>query len=102
MFVGANDPGDTVVISGNPNLTLTIPGGTHGDIATAAVVVNLHPGNSRRPCRATHFARSADVLPSAGRHAGNGNFPQTAMKSREERKIQAGDIFGPALKCCCN
>lgn len=43
MFVGATDPGDTVAIIGNPNLTMTIPGGTHGDIATASVVVNCIP-----------------------------------------------------------
>jgi 4-hydroxy-tetrahydrodipicolinate reductase len=43
MFVGAKDPADTVEITGNPNLTLTIPGGTHGDIATASVVVNCIP-----------------------------------------------------------
>jgi 4-hydroxy-tetrahydrodipicolinate reductase len=43
MFVGATAPGDTVEIAGNPNLTLTIPGGTHGDIATASVVVNCIP-----------------------------------------------------------
>jgi 2,4-diaminopentanoate dehydrogenase len=43
MYVGANDPQDTVEIKGNPNLTLTIPGGTHGDIATASVVVNCIP-----------------------------------------------------------
>ena len=43
MFVGATNPGDTVEIVGNPNLTLTIPGGTPGDIATASVVVNCIP-----------------------------------------------------------
>jgi hypothetical protein len=43
MFVGATDPADTVEITGNPNLSLTIPGGTHGDIATASVVVNCIP-----------------------------------------------------------
>jgi 4-hydroxy-tetrahydrodipicolinate reductase len=43
MFVGATNPGDTVEITGNPNLKLTIPGGTHGDIATASVVVNCIP-----------------------------------------------------------
>ena len=43
MFVGATDPGDTVEITGNPNLKLTILGGTHGDIATASVVVNCIP-----------------------------------------------------------
>ena len=43
MYAGAADPADTIVIKGNPNLTLTIPGGTHGDIATASVVVNCIP-----------------------------------------------------------
>lgn len=43
MYVGAKDPADTVVLKGEPNLTLTIPGGTHGDVATAAVVVNAIP-----------------------------------------------------------
>jgi 2,4-diaminopentanoate dehydrogenase len=43
MYVGAKDPADTVVLKGDPNLTLTLPGGTHGDVATAAVVVNAIP-----------------------------------------------------------
>jgi 2,4-diaminopentanoate dehydrogenase len=43
MYVGAKNPADTVVLKGDPNLTLTIPGGTHGDVATAAVVVNAIP-----------------------------------------------------------
>jgi len=43
MYVGASDPGDTVELTGEPNIRLTVPGGTHGDIATAAVVVNCIP-----------------------------------------------------------
>ena len=43
MYVGAAEPSDSVAIIGNPNLSLTIPGGTHGDIATASVVVNCIP-----------------------------------------------------------
>jgi hypothetical protein len=43
MYVGAVEPGDTAEISGNPHLILMIPGGTHGDIATAGVVVNCIP-----------------------------------------------------------
>lgn len=43
MYVGAKAPHDTVEIKGNPDLALTIPGGTHGDIATASVVVNCIP-----------------------------------------------------------
>ena len=40
MYVGAPDPADTIHIDGVPGLSLTIPGGTHGDLATAAAVVN--------------------------------------------------------------
>lgn len=43
MYVGANDPADSVELKGEPNLSLLIPGGTHGDVATAAVVVNAIP-----------------------------------------------------------
>jgi 2,4-diaminopentanoate dehydrogenase len=43
MYVGAKDPVDTVELKGHPDIRLTIPGGTHGDIATASVVVNSIP-----------------------------------------------------------
>ncbi len=43
MFVGAKDPADSLELKGEPNLALVIPGGTHGDVATAAVVVNSIP-----------------------------------------------------------
>lgn len=43
MYVGAKDPADTITIKGVPDLTLVIPGGTHGDLATAAVVANALP-----------------------------------------------------------
>jgi hypothetical protein len=43
MYVGAKNPTDTIELQGEPHLTLTIPGGTHGDVATAAVVVNAIP-----------------------------------------------------------
>ncbi|HXY79259.1 MAG TPA: dihydrodipicolinate reductase, partial [Candidatus Bathyarchaeia archaeon] len=43
MYVGAKQPADTVELLGEPNLTLTIPGGTHGDLATAAIAVNTIP-----------------------------------------------------------
>lgn len=38
--VGAPESYDTVHITGTPNLEVVIKGGTHGDIATAAIVVN--------------------------------------------------------------
>jgi 4-hydroxy-tetrahydrodipicolinate reductase len=43
MYVGAKDPADTIELQGHPNITLVIPGGSHGDIATASVVVNSIP-----------------------------------------------------------
>jgi 2,4-diaminopentanoate dehydrogenase len=43
MYVGAKEPADSIELRGEPNLSLLIPGGTHGDVATAAVVVNAIP-----------------------------------------------------------
>jgi len=43
MYVGARNPSDTIELQGEPNLALSIPGGTHGDIATAAIAVNSIP-----------------------------------------------------------
>ncbi len=42
-YVGAPESYDTVTIEGTPNITSTIVGGLHGDIATAAVAVNSIP-----------------------------------------------------------
>jgi hypothetical protein len=43
MYVGAKDPADTIYLKGHPDISLVIPGGSHGDIATASVVVNSIP-----------------------------------------------------------
>jgi 2,4-diaminopentanoate dehydrogenase len=43
MYVGAKEPADTISLKGHPNISLVIPGGTHGDVATASVVVNSIP-----------------------------------------------------------
>jgi hypothetical protein len=43
MYVGAADPQDTVAIDGDPPVQMTIAGGLHGDVATAALVVNAIP-----------------------------------------------------------
>lgn len=43
MYVGAKEAGDWIELVGEPNLSLVIPGGTHGDVATAGVVVNTIP-----------------------------------------------------------
>ncbi len=43
MYLGAQDPMDSVLIEGKPNLRMTIEGGIHGDLATAAIAVNCIP-----------------------------------------------------------
>jgi hypothetical protein len=43
MYVGAKEPADTLDLKGHPSISLVIPGGTHGDVATASVVVNSIP-----------------------------------------------------------
>ena len=43
MYVGAKDPGDSLKLTGHPNISLVIPDGSPGDIATASVVVNSIP-----------------------------------------------------------
>jgi 2,4-diaminopentanoate dehydrogenase len=43
MYAGAKRPADTVELRGEPNASLTIPGGLHGDTSTAALVVNAIP-----------------------------------------------------------
>lgn len=43
MYVGAPDPQDTIEIDGDPPVRMTIGGGLHGDVATAAIVVNAAP-----------------------------------------------------------
>lgn len=49
MYVGAKDPADTVELQGHPNISLVIPGGSHGDIATASVAVNSIPAILEAP-----------------------------------------------------
>jgi hypothetical protein len=43
MYVGAESPRDHVLIDGVPPIDMTITGGVAGDVATAALVVNVIP-----------------------------------------------------------
>ena len=43
MSVGAEDPHDSILIKGEPDLRVRIEGGVAGDIATAAILVNSIP-----------------------------------------------------------
>ncbi len=40
MYVGAREPMDEIVMDGEPPVRLTVPGGTPGDVATPAALVN--------------------------------------------------------------
>lgn len=40
MAVGLDEPRDEVRLTGDPDVSLVVPGGLHGDVATAAMVVN--------------------------------------------------------------
>src|SRR5215471_6192342 len=42
-YLGAPEPLDAIEIDGSPRLSLRIPGGLHGDTATASLVVNSIP-----------------------------------------------------------
>lgn len=44
MFVGCENPHDAAILHGTPGLHVEIPGGTSGDLATAAMLVNGIPG----------------------------------------------------------
>jgi 4-hydroxy-tetrahydrodipicolinate reductase len=43
MYVGADDPRDEVDFTGDPDVTVTVDGGYHGDVATSALVANVAP-----------------------------------------------------------
>ena len=43
MYVGATDPQDTVEIDGDPPVKMTVTAELHGDVATAAIVINAVP-----------------------------------------------------------
>jgi len=49
MYLGAPEPVDEVTVHGEPNLVLRIPGGTPGDLATAAILVNAIPAVADAP-----------------------------------------------------
>jgi hypothetical protein len=38
--VGQENPRDSVTIRGDPDYTVSVPGGTHGDVATCAIIAN--------------------------------------------------------------
>jgi 4-hydroxy-tetrahydrodipicolinate reductase len=49
MFVGADEPGDSVEIEGLPAIKVRVEGGYHGDIATCAMALNAVPSIRAAP-----------------------------------------------------
>jgi 4-hydroxy-tetrahydrodipicolinate reductase len=43
MYLGAPNPSDHVVVEGVPHIDVLVQEGTHGDLATAAIIVNAIP-----------------------------------------------------------
>lgn len=74
MYVGAKEPADTIELKGQPDLSLVIPGGTHGDVATAAIAVNAIPAivaapaglRTSRDLPLAYFPSAAKVRSVAG------------------------------------
>ncbi|HTU34393.1 MAG TPA: hypothetical protein VMF66_11380 [Candidatus Acidoferrum sp.] len=74
MYVGAKTPADTIELKGQPNLSLVIPGGTHGDVATAAIAVNAIPAivaapaglRTSRDLPLAYYPAGAQVRSAAG------------------------------------
>lgn len=58
--VGQADPRDTVTITGDPDYQITVPGGTHGDTATCAIVANAIPAVHHAP---PGLRTMADIAP---------------------------------------
>jgi len=48
-YLGAPESYDSILIEGSPRLSVTVPGGIHGDAGTASVVVNCIPHVLRTP-----------------------------------------------------
>jgi 4-hydroxy-tetrahydrodipicolinate reductase len=62
MAVGIGPARDQVRLTGLPDLELEVPGGLHGDTATAAIVVNAIP---RVLAAAPGLVTMADLAPPA-------------------------------------
>jgi 4-hydroxy-tetrahydrodipicolinate reductase len=66
MYVGADEPRDVVHFEGDPGVSVTVEGGYHGDVSTAAVVANVAPTVIDAD---PGLASMIDLLPSFTRQA---------------------------------
>jgi 4-hydroxy-tetrahydrodipicolinate reductase len=65
-YLGAPESYDAVYITGVPNMEVVIKGGTHGDIATASMVVNSIPRVLKAPAGLLAMKDLPPVHPYAG------------------------------------
>jgi hypothetical protein len=81
MYLGAPQPRDHIVVEGVPRIDVSVNEGTHGDLATAAILVNaiasllrVEPGlRVMADLPLVHYSKPADD----GAKAGDGRFRRT-------------------------
>ena len=67
MTLGARDPHDRVEIEGQPPITVVIPGGIQGDLATASIIANCVPAVGRSRLTGLLSMRDLAGCPTTGR-----------------------------------
>lgn len=70
-YLGAPESYDSILIEGSPRLSVTVPGGIHGDAGTASVIVNCIP----RVLAAPPGLRTMRDLPIPGFYGGARSSP---------------------------
>ena len=100
MEMGAVDSYDSIHLEGTPVVDLRIGGGIHGDLATAAIVVNAIPRLvEARPGLADHDGHARGQLPALVwyRDKGTGG---SARKGRPRRGPPSAPIGSAARPAC--
>ena len=63
MSLGARDAHDEIEIEGHPPIKVVIPGGIHGDVATASIIANCVPAMARSRNTGLLSMRDLPLLP---------------------------------------
>jgi 4-hydroxy-tetrahydrodipicolinate reductase len=63
MYLAARDPQDLIEIEGRPPIKVVIPGGIHGDAATASIMTNCVPGMAKSRLTGLLSMRDLPLLP---------------------------------------
>jgi len=97
--VGAKDPADTVELKGHPNISLVIPGGSHGDIANRFGGGQFHPFNSRSSRGPSHFAGSGNrVFPAEGIQVERTTSSKSASRRSSPDPLSASPLTSCRLR----